>query len=183
MSSDDILQAVYDDYRTGLSDLTFNSKPIITNLTIIAAEQSKFAKMIVRAIEHHLDSVNPSMKLPAFYLLDSICKNNGPVYISMFQPRIVSIFMKTYTTVSQEVQKSLLRVLTTWYNTPSGKPLFSRDSLDSIKADLNSYNNPRRFNSSVKPHQNPKPYKVPQNLPNATIPLSNVPTPSSQLKF
>ncbi|OMJ15912.1 hypothetical protein AYI69_g8029 [Smittium culicis] len=183
MSSDDILQTVYDDYRTGLSDLTFNSKPIITNLTIIAAEQSKFAKMIVRAIEHHLDSVNPSMKLPAFYLLDSICKNNGPIYVSMFQPRIDSIFMKTYTTVSQEIQKSLIRVLTTWYNTPSGKPLFSRDSLESIKADLNSYNNPRSYNGSIKPHQNPRPFKVHQNLPNASLPHSNLPKSSSQPKI
>ncbi|OLY81661.1 hypothetical protein AYI68_g4229 [Smittium mucronatum] len=142
MSQEDVMQAVYDDYRTGLMDLTFNSKPIITNLTIIASEQARFAKMIVRALEHHLDAVDPSIKLPTFYLLDSICKNNGQIYVSLFQPRVRNIFMKTFSKVSPEVQKNLERVLSTWYNMPNGLSLFPRSILDQIKNDISLFKNP-----------------------------------------
>jgi pre-mRNA cleavage complex 2 protein Pcf11 len=51
-------------YKAALSELTFNSKPIITNLTIMAQENQQAASVIVREIENQLRSNPPGQKLP-----------------------------------------------------------------------------------------------------------------------
>lgn len=50
------------EYTSSLADLTFNSKPLINVLTMLAEENLPNAKTIVEAIEEHLNKVN-------FYLL------------------------------------------------------------------------------------------------------------------
>jgi pre-mRNA cleavage complex 2 protein Pcf11 len=52
------LEAIRQDYITSLDDLTFNSRPIITNLTIIAQENIQAAEVITRAIEEHISKVS-----------------------------------------------------------------------------------------------------------------------------
>lgn len=52
------------EYTSSLADLTFNSKPLINVLTMLAEENLPNARIIVEAIEEHLAKVN-------FHLLSS----------------------------------------------------------------------------------------------------------------
>ena len=65
-------------YASALEDLTFNSKPVINSLTMIAEESARdvgAVAAIVSTIEETLRSRPPDKKLPVMYLLDSISKN------------------------------------------------------------------------------------------------------------
>ncbi|ANB11561.1 mRNA 3' end processing factor [Sugiyamaella lignohabitans] len=46
------------DYLDSLQELTFNSRPIITNLTVIAQENIQHAQIIAKAIEEHIHKVS-----------------------------------------------------------------------------------------------------------------------------
>lgn len=46
------------EYTSSLADLTFNSKPLINVLTMLAEENLPNARIIVEAIEEHLAKVN-----------------------------------------------------------------------------------------------------------------------------
>jgi len=47
-----------DDFRSSLADLTFNSKPLINMLTMLAEENAQYAEQIVHVIEEHIRQVN-----------------------------------------------------------------------------------------------------------------------------
>ncbi|KAJ1739093.1 mRNA 3' end processing factor [Coemansia sp. RSA 520] len=72
---------IYREFRNDLGKLTFNSKPIINSLSKKAEENVDDAESVLRAIEDHLRFTVPKYKLPAFYLLDSIAKNVGGMYV------------------------------------------------------------------------------------------------------
>lgn len=48
---------IKEEYTSSLADLTFNSKPLISVLTMLAEENIQHAKDIVEAIEEHLARV------------------------------------------------------------------------------------------------------------------------------
>ncbi|KAJ1564877.1 hypothetical protein HK096_005752 [Nowakowskiella sp. JEL0078] len=117
------LEMIRLEYRSSLADLTFNSKPIITNLTIIANENIAAASAIVQAIEDQIRNAQPRQKLPVFYLLDSICKNVGNVYISKFSQNLMRTFSIAYDAVNDDDRSRMSKVLSTWWNN-NGVPLF-----------------------------------------------------------
>ena len=47
-------EEVVEEYRSSLADLTINSKPLISMLTMLAEDHSQYAQHIVQLIEQHL---------------------------------------------------------------------------------------------------------------------------------
>jgi pre-mRNA cleavage complex 2 protein Pcf11/serine/threonine-protein kinase CTR1 len=53
-------------YRTALGELTFNSKPIITNLTIIAHENiGAMGNVVAQCVDEHISQVRQSDAIPS----------------------------------------------------------------------------------------------------------------------
>ncbi|KAK9240331.1 hypothetical protein V1525DRAFT_395636 [Lipomyces kononenkoae] len=129
------LEAIRQDYITSLDDLTFNSRPIITNLTIIAQENIQAAEVITRAIEEHISKCAPSSKLPALYLLDSICKNVGSPYTLLFGRNLYRTFTDAYTLVNDGIRRKMHELFQTWKqpSVTTGQILFNQEPLRRIE--------------------------------------------------
>lgn len=68
---------IADEYRIALRDLTFNSKPIINNLTFFAQENVAHAAVLSRVLSDHLVNVGSS----------PLCTVTNAAYPAVVPPR------------------------------------------------------------------------------------------------
>ncbi|KAF8165246.1 hypothetical protein B0H34DRAFT_688435 [Crassisporium funariophilum] len=113
------------DYASRLADLTFNSRPIIQHLSMLAQDYSRFADIVAQCIEGHIRRVPPWMKLPAFYLLDAVSKNVYEPYAQRFSSFVVPLYIEMYSQVDESTRGKMEEMLLTWRTgSPAGKELF-----------------------------------------------------------
>ncbi|TPX11020.1 uncharacterized protein E0L32_008057 [Thyridium curvatum] len=137
MSYEDHAAGVAEDYRDALDGLTMNSRVEISNLTLIARENTEFANAIAEALQDHIKKVAPPRKLPALYLLDSIVKNVGTPYTLFFGRKLYSTFMEAYAAVDQNTRRKMDEMLKTWKEPVPGsidtRPVFPPDVVRPIE--------------------------------------------------
>ncbi|KAF6254623.1 hypothetical protein COO60DRAFT_1703206, partial [Scenedesmus sp. NREL 46B-D3] len=76
------------EYGSVLRALVRNDKAQINMLSMLAEDNRGFAEGIVRLVEQHILTCPPPAKLPALYLVDSIIKNVGEPYKTIFSERL-----------------------------------------------------------------------------------------------
>ncbi|OQR79525.1 hypothetical protein BIW11_05677 [Tropilaelaps mercedesae] len=92
------------EYASSLHDLTTNSKPLISMLTMLADEYRPCATSIVKVIEDYLKQSCAKIKLPTLYLIDSIIKNVGEPYKKLFTENIIKIFLDVFQEITQKLE-------------------------------------------------------------------------------
>ncbi|XP_077154772.1 pre-mRNA cleavage complex 2 protein Pcf11 [Ranitomeya variabilis] len=127
MAADEAREDACRDYQSSLEDLTFNSKPHINMLTILAEENVQFARDIVTLIEAQIAKAPSTEKLPVMYLMDSIVKNVGGNYQTAFAKNIVSTFVNVFEKVDENTRKSLYKLRSTWDEIFPSKKLYALD--------------------------------------------------------
>ncbi|RZF38691.1 hypothetical protein LSTR_LSTR003497 [Laodelphax striatellus] len=115
------------EYASSLEDLLFNSKPLINMLTMLAEENRGCARAIVLAIEHHLRKVPSEVKLPVLYLIDSIYKNVGSPYNTLFNQNIVQMFCSVFEKGDERMRIQLFKLRQTWNQMLPVQKLYALD--------------------------------------------------------
>ncbi|KAJ5169084.1 uncharacterized protein N7482_004678 [Penicillium canariense] len=128
---------VAEDYKSSLEDLTGNDRFQISNLTVIAKENTEHAMAISRVLENHIRSTPPPQKLPALYVVDSIVKNVGTPYTLFLGRNMYQTFMNAYTLVDSATRRKLDEMLKTWKEPVPGsldtRPVFPPDVTRNIE--------------------------------------------------
>lgn len=184
MDTQEDLQNIGEDFYTHMEDLTFNSRPIITNLTIIAEENTDAALYIVKAVEKRIEKALQAHKLFVFYLLDSICKNIGSPYTLLFGDNLFKTFTTAYVSMDDATRRKMIDLFKTWLTAKnsSGLPLFPSEPIKKIEEFLIRASTLYKSNIQVVARQTPTP-TLPQINTNELIDLINAITLLSREKL
>ncbi|KAK1639495.1 hypothetical protein BDP81DRAFT_458950 [Colletotrichum phormii] len=140
MSYESSATEVAEDYRQALEDLTTNVRFEISNLTMIAREQTEHAQVISEVLQDHIMKAPAHKKLPALYVLDSIVKNVGTPYTLFFGAKLYQTFMEAYAAVDGQVRRKMDEMLRTWKEPVPGsldkRPVFASEVTAPIESAL-----------------------------------------------
>ncbi|KAM0252177.1 hypothetical protein ACHAQJ_007835 [Trichoderma viride] len=171
MSSDG--DEVAEDYRLALEDLSSNMRFEISNLTVIARENTEHALAIAEVLQQHILKAPPNKKLPALYVMDSIVKNVGTPYTLYFGRTLFKIFMESYSVVDHGVRRKMEEMLKTWKDPVPGsmdtRPVFSHELVRPIENAL------MKARAASMPQQAQS--AIPGRPRSAMFPNRNTPTP------
>ncbi|KAI3404247.2 hypothetical protein KGF56_003008 [Candida oxycetoniae] len=102
------------EYKGKLHELTFNSQPIITELTQIAKQHLELADQIIDLITERIYQTIPEQKLYALYVLDDICKVVGNPYNILIGDEIYNIYIHVFQLNNETIRDKLVRLFETW---------------------------------------------------------------------
>ncbi|KAM7265042.1 hypothetical protein ACFE04_002725 [Oxalis oulophora] len=142
-------------YEAVLSELTLNSKPIITDLTIIAGHHIELAQAIVDVICSRILQVPLEQKMPLLYLLDSIVKNIGQDYVTHFANRLPQVFCEAYKQVYPDMHAAMRHLFGTW-STVFPKTVLRKIETHLHLSPVSSLRSPEFPRPSYGIHVNPK---------------------------
>jgi len=121
-------------FANELGKLLGTDRLTIHRLSYIAREHSqRFANVISQCVEQHIRRVHPAIKLPSFYLLDSISKNIGAPYTVLFSSFITALFLDSYHVVDISTRNKMEEMLVTWRTAHSGAELFGSGPQQTIE--------------------------------------------------
>ncbi|OJD20015.1 hypothetical protein AJ78_00031 [Emergomyces pasteurianus Ep9510] len=173
---------VAEDYKNSLEDLTGNDKFQISNLTVIAKENTEHAMAISRVLENHIRTTPPAQKLPALYVVDSVVKNVGTPYTLFLGRNLYQTFMNAYTLVDSQTRKKLDEMLKTWKEPVPGsldtRPVFPVEITRSIENALIKARTAALQNQQARSHQDILGRNRGVSTPPTTNTWRNTPTPS-----
>jgi hypothetical protein len=112
--SGNLLPYVVSQFENDLADLKDASRPLLNHLTNMAKEHVRYSREIVDAVCRRIMHLPAPMILPTFYLLDSITKNVGGVYVEAFARRVAPIFLECYERAPAALRLKLSQMLRTW---------------------------------------------------------------------
>ncbi|KZO98035.1 hypothetical protein CALVIDRAFT_526335 [Calocera viscosa TUFC12733] len=140
-------------YREQLRQLVQNSRPVIQQLTQLAIENlGRMGRVVADCIGEYIRNrcglpssatqfviqrtAPTPVKLPAFYLMDSITKNCNP-YVTFFAPIVKDLFLQSARTVDPQTRQKMCEMLVTWRNGgPNQTPLFGAQVQDVIEREI-----------------------------------------------
>lgn len=120
-------EGICEEYASSLEDLTFNSKPLINVLTMLAEENSQYAANITKLIEKRICQVPQQLKLPSLYLLDSIVKNVGGGYLKLVAEIMENSFTCVFEKADEKIRRDLYKLRHTWQQYFPAKMLHDLD--------------------------------------------------------
>ncbi|ODN79785.1 hypothetical protein L202_03693 [Cryptococcus amylolentus CBS 6039] len=156
-------------YADRLRALTFNSRPIIQDLSMLALAARdrndwEGMQIVVEEIEMAVLRAPPTQKLPLLYLLDSVSKNVGSPYTTHLLPPIIPrLYVRTYREVDGVTKAKMEEMIGLWRNGgPNGSELYGAGVRDQVEREL--FGAAGYHNSSAGPSR-----QQVQSLLNATL--------------